>query len=73
MCIFHRLTTNFTKWSIILKQFADELFECFDGFVGLALKGLTKHLLWRNLYSKLENIVKKIFVEHAHSVLEKNM
>ena len=26
---------------IIRRQSADELFECFDRFVGLALKGLT--------------------------------
>ena len=41
---FDTLSTNFTKWSNALKQFAGKLatncLSVFDHFVGLALKGL---------------------------------
>ena len=40
---FNPLSTNLTKWSNALKQFADYLpticLSVFDHFVGLALKG----------------------------------
>ena len=38
---FNPLSANFTNWSKHNQtQFAEELFEWFDHFVGLALKGL---------------------------------
>ena len=44
--LINPLGANFTKWSNILKQFADESFECMFGhFVGLALKGLRTNVL----------------------------
>ena len=51
----NRLSANPTKWSNTLKQlssaFANELFELFDNFVGLARKRLTtkimEPLVWR--------------------------
>ena len=49
------LSANFTKWSNTLKQIADELFECFDHFVGLALKGLTLSLNKRRYIFNFKN------------------
>ena len=48
------LSANITKWSNILKQFADELFV-FDHFVGLALK----RLVLSNLFVEIKPSIEK--------------
>ena len=55
---FKRQPHKIVKYTqIIRRQFADELIEFFDCFVGLALKGLRKYLKCK------EKHLKKVFVE----------
>ena len=54
---FNPLSANPTKWSDTLKQFVGKLptncLSVFDHFVGLALKGLSVQLPFKNLSAKL--------------------